>query len=152
MVVRGLASLGASWDTEGDASAVEENLPKPISEARGLAFAGLRDFLVGANVADANILAALLGCIVERGFCIGSRGPERKANRRPERFGVGRTDCLGEVRNHRTFYGNWRGSRAVQGFKLRWTSLYIEVLIYRLVTSLGLDECCHWRALRVSCH
>ena len=32
--------------------------------------------------------------------------------------------CLGEVRNHRTFYGNWRGSRAVQGFKLRWTSLY----------------------------
>ena len=45
-------------------------------------------------------------------------------------------DCLGEVRNYRTFYGNWRGSRAVQGFKLRWTSLYIEVIIYRLVTSL----------------
>ena len=45
-------------------------------------------------------------------------------------------DCLGEVRNYQTFYGNWHGSRAVQGFKLRWTSLYIEVIIYRLVTSL----------------
>ena len=28
----------------------------------------------------------------------------------------------------------------VQGFKLRWTSLYIEVIIYRLVTSL--EEIC----------
>ena len=36
-----------------------------------------------------------------------------------------RANCLGEVRNHRTFYGNRRGSRAVQGFKLRFTGLYI---------------------------
>ena len=39
-------------------------------------------------------------------------------------------DCLGEVRNYRTFYGNWRGSHAVRGFKLRWTSLYIEVTMF----------------------
>ena len=31
----------------------------------------------------------------------------------------------GGQRYHRTFYGNWRGSRAVQGFKLRFTGLYI---------------------------
>lgn len=36
-----------------------------------------------------------------------------------------RADCLGEVRNHRTIYGNWRGSRAVRQFKLRFTGLYI---------------------------
>jgi len=41
-------------------------------------------------------------------------------------------------RNQRTFYGSKRGSRAVQGFKLRPTILYIEVLIYRMVTSLEL--------------
>ena len=50
----------------------------------------------------------------------------------------GRPGCLGEVKNHWTFYGNWCGSCAVQGFKLRWTSLYIEVIIYRLVMSLSL--------------
>jgi len=77
-VVRGLAYLSASWDTEGDTSMVEENLLKPMSEARGLTFAGLRDFFVSTNVADANISAALLGCIAERRFCIGSRGPREK--------------------------------------------------------------------------
>ena len=65
-----MASLGASWDTEGDTSTAEENLLKPTSEAKGLAFAGLRDFLGGVNVADANISAALLGCIAERWICV----------------------------------------------------------------------------------
>ena len=31
----------------------------------------------------------------------------------------------------RYFYGMRRGTRAVQGFKLSFTSLYIEILIYR---------------------
>lgn len=57
-----MASLGASWDIEGDA----ENLLEPMSEARGFAFAGFRVFFVGANVADASISAALLWCIAER--------------------------------------------------------------------------------------
>ena len=48
----------------------EENLLKPMSEARGFAFAVLQDFLGGANVADANISAALLGCIAERRICM----------------------------------------------------------------------------------
>ena len=56
MVVRGLASLGTSWDTEGDASMLEENLLKLMLEARGFAFAGLQDFFDGGNVAHANIL------------------------------------------------------------------------------------------------
>ena len=43
-------------------------------------------------------------------------------------------DCSGEVEIQRTFYGSGRGSRAVQGFKLRFTILYI---IYRMVTSLA---------------
>jgi len=41
-----------------------------MSEARGLAFAGLRDFFVGENVAGANISAALLGCMAERRFYV----------------------------------------------------------------------------------
>jgi len=45
-------------------------LLKPMSEARGLTFAGLQDFFVGANVADANISAALLGCIAEDDFAL----------------------------------------------------------------------------------
>ena len=73
------------------------------------------------------------------------QGREKKANCRPERFGVGRTRLFRGVRNHRTFYGNWRGSRAVRGFKL---SLYIEVIIYRLVTSLNCSsgEFCECKA------
>ena len=51
-------------------STAEENLLKPTSEAKGLDFAGLQDFLGGANVADANISAALLGCIAERRICV----------------------------------------------------------------------------------
>jgi len=62
-------------------------LVKPMSEARGLAFAGLRVFLVGANVAVTNISAELLGCIAERRLyvareksksCVGKiwRGPD----------------------------------------------------------------------------
>jgi len=35
-------------------------------------------------------------------------------------------DCSGEVKNHRTFYRNWRGSCTVRGFKLRWTSLQVD--------------------------
>jgi len=50
-------------------------------------------------------------------------------------------DCSGEVKNHWTFYGNWHGSHMVWGFKLRWTSLYIKVIIYRLVTSLVEHHC-----------
>ena len=68
MVVRGLASLGTSWDTKGDPS---------MLEARGFAFAGLQDFFVDENVAHANILAVLLGCITERQFCIGSRARKK---------------------------------------------------------------------------
>ena len=30
---------------------------------------------------------------------------------------------LGEVKNHRYFYGSRRGTRAVRGFKLRFTGL-----------------------------
>ena len=33
--------------------------------------------------------------------------------------------------NQRTFYGSRHGTHAVQGFKLRHTILYIEILIYR---------------------
>ena len=33
-------------------------------------------------------------------------------------------DYIGEVKKRRTFYGNRRGTRAVQGFKLRFTGLY----------------------------
>lgn len=48
--------------------------------------------------------------------------------RRPWKCGARRAtraDCvnLGEVINYRTFYGNWRGSRAVQQFKCRFTRL-----------------------------
>jgi hypothetical protein len=65
------------------------------------------------------------------------QGPERKANCKGQKDLVwGGPNCLGEVKNHRTFYGNWHGSYVVWGFKLRWTSLYIKVIIYRLVTSL----------------
>jgi len=39
-----------------------------MSEARGLAFAGLQDPFVSTNVADVNISAALLGCMAERQF------------------------------------------------------------------------------------
>ena len=42
-----------------------------------------------------------------------------------EDFACTRLNCLGEVKTQQTFYGNWCGSRAVQGFKLRFTSLYI---------------------------
>jgi hypothetical protein len=59
-VVRGLVAL-AGWETEG-----EESLLKTVSEARGLVFAGLWDFFVSANVADANMSATLLGCTPER--------------------------------------------------------------------------------------
>ena len=85
-VVRGSVAL-AGWGTEWEASIVGEILVKPMSEARGLAFAGLRVFLVGANVAVTNISAELLGCIAERRLyvareksksCVGKiwRGPD----------------------------------------------------------------------------
>ena len=50
---------------------------------------------------------------------------------------LGRPDCFGEVKYHWTFYENWHGSCMVQGFKPRWTNLYIKVIIYRLVMSLA---------------
>jgi len=51
-------------------SIFEEILLKLMLEARGLAFAGLQDFFVGANVAGTNIPAVLLEHIAERGFYI----------------------------------------------------------------------------------
>jgi hypothetical protein len=96
-VVRGLVSL-AGWDTEEEATVVEENLLKPKSEVRGLAFAGLRDFFVGANVADANISAALLGFIAERQCYVGSRERKKKQGgkiwRGPDRIVKGRSKII----------------------------------------------------------
>ena len=64
-------------DTEEEVSIAEEKILKPTLEDRGLAFAGSLIF-VGANVADANILAALLGCTGEEKFYIGSRGQRKR--------------------------------------------------------------------------
>ena len=78
MVVCSGQRIGVSHrqDTEEEVSISENNLLKPMLEARGLAFAG-SPFLL-ANVADANILAALLGCTGEGQFYIGSRGQRKK--------------------------------------------------------------------------
>jgi len=86
VVVRGSVAL-AGWGTEWEASIVGENLVKLMSEARGLAFAGLWVFLVGANVAVANISDELLGCIAERWLYVA----REKANCTPGRFGMGQT-------------------------------------------------------------
>jgi hypothetical protein len=48
---------------------------------------------------------------------------------------------LKTVENDRTFYGNRRGTRAVQGFKLRFTGLYNAgfPFLYRSVTGLQVE-------------
>ena len=75
MVVCSGQRIGVSHrqDTEEEVSISENNLLKPMLEAKGLA----SPFLL-ANVADANILAALLGCTGEGQFYIGGRGQRKK--------------------------------------------------------------------------
>jgi len=62
-------------------SIVKEILVKPMLEARGLAFAGLWVFLVGANVAVANISAELLGCIAERWLYVAREKSKSRAGK-----------------------------------------------------------------------
>ena len=109
---------------EVEAAAGKANWVKRASEASGLTLAGFRDLFGGAGLAEARMSAACI--VLGRTIC---RLPGN-IWQAPDRIIQGRLKSM-------IFLWKWRGTRAVRGFKLRFTSLYnAGFLLIQSVTSL----------------